>query len=142
MPLLGIISMKGLWRTLFLTPILSINHPTSHTHKIVSYSSKPCFHSPSPSPTPHPLSIDGKLSSACKKGSLSSMTRNNKNKTKTAIVIVSSEHHTSNRKIKQAEQNSQQSRALQKRQIVLNPITIILLLIQTSLFLMLHRAYI
>lgn len=140
MPLLGIISMKGLWRTLFLTPILSINHPTSHTHKFVSYSPKPCFHSPSP--TPHPLSIDGKLSSACKKGSLSSMTRNNKNKTKTAIVIVSSEHHTSNRKIKQAEQNSQQSRALQKRQIVLNPITIILLLIQTSLFLMLHRAYI
>ena len=84
----------------------------------------------------------GKLSSACKKGSLSSMTRNNKNKTKTATVIVSSEHHTSNRKIKQAEQNSQQSRALQKRQIVLNPITIILLLIQTSLFLMIHRAYI
>ena len=70
--------MKGLWRTLFLTPILSINHPTSHTHKIVSYSPKPCFHSPSP--TPKPLSIDGKLSSACKKGSLSSMTRNNKNK--------------------------------------------------------------
>lgn len=140
MPLLGIISIKGLWRTLFLTPILSINHPTSRTHKFVSYSPKPCFHSPSP--TPHPLSIDGKLSSACKKGSLSSMTRNNTNKTKTAIVIVSSEHHTSNRKIKQAEQNSQQSRALQKRQIVLNPITIILLLIQTSLFLMLHRAYI
>ena len=140
MPLLGIISMKGLWRPLFLTPILSINHPTSHTHKIVSYSPKPCFHYPSP--TPHPLSIDGKLSSACKKGSLSSMTRNNKNKTKTAIVIVSSEHHTSNRKIKQAEQNSQQSRTLQKRQIFLNPITIILLLIQTSLFLMIHRAYI
>lgn len=97
---------------------------------------------PLPLPHPHPLSIDGKLSSACKKGSLSSMTRNNKNKTKTAIVIVSSEHHTSNRKIKQAEQNSQQSRTLQKRQIVLNPITIILLLTQTSLFLMLHRAYI
>lgn len=139
MPLLGIISMKGLWRTLFLTPILSINHPTSHTHKIVSYSPKPCFHSP---PPPILFQSIGKLSSACKKGSLSFMTRNNKNKTKTAIVIVSSEHHTSNRKIKQAEQNSQQSRALQKRQIVLNPITIILLLIQTSLFLMLHRAYI
>lgn len=141
MPLLGIISMKGLWRTLFLTPILSINHPTSHTHKIVSYSPKPCFHSPPP-PPPILFQSIGKLSSACKKGSLSSMTRNNKNKTKTAIVVVSSEHHTSNRKIKQAEQNSQQSRALQKRQIVLNPITIILLLIQTSLFLMLHRAYI